>query len=190
MNGILQWGFWAGAHWIPDAALYNLYWTPRTTGLAFEELMLKDWITDTILYSDKNGFIDVRGFHGDYEIESSFIDGGDTTLYSKTSFTLLKNRHDTIPITINTVLSARSIAIKGNLNVYPNPAGNDLFINFKSDVEFNLIILDYCGNEIRQIRLENDENPLRINLRGLASGLYFIRLINPEKNYTGRFIKL
>ena len=39
VHGILQWGFWAGADWIPDAAIFNLDWTPRLTGAAFEELM-------------------------------------------------------------------------------------------------------------------------------------------------------
>lgn len=64
--GIVQWGFWEGAHWIPAAALWSKNWEPRAHGKVYEELVTHTWNTDVSGLSRKDGNFAVRGFNGDY----------------------------------------------------------------------------------------------------------------------------
>lgn len=66
--GIQMWGFWAGSHWKPNAAMFASDWTARPTAEAYQSLVWGDWFTRTNAVTDDNGRASVRGFHGDYEI--------------------------------------------------------------------------------------------------------------------------
>ena len=69
--GIIQWGFWEGRHWKPEAALYEKDWTERPVGKAWREMLFKTWWTNEAGKTDKNGRFTVRGFLGDYQLEIS-----------------------------------------------------------------------------------------------------------------------
>jgi GH35 family endo-1,4-beta-xylanase len=68
VDGILHWGFWAGRHWIPQAALFDKEWNLRPHGKAYEDLVFKTWWTDQSVRSDARGEATVRGFLGDYDV--------------------------------------------------------------------------------------------------------------------------
>ena len=68
VDSIVQWGFWAGRHWLPDAALWAQNWTLRPVGAAWRELVHETWKTDAALVTGKDGAASVRGFLGDYEV--------------------------------------------------------------------------------------------------------------------------
>jgi endo-1,4-beta-xylanase len=67
VDGILMWGFWAGAHWRgADAALVRQDWSLRPGGQRYLDL-LAAWRTDASGATDTDGAWAFRGFHGDYE---------------------------------------------------------------------------------------------------------------------------
>jgi hypothetical protein len=66
VNGIIMWGFWAGQHWRPNAALFRQDWSLKPNGLAWSNLVFKEWWTTTSVVADANGLVTVRGFKGDY----------------------------------------------------------------------------------------------------------------------------
>jgi endo-1,4-beta-xylanase len=72
VDGILQWGFWEGRHWIPDAALYDRNWNLRPHGQAFQSLM-NEWKTDVTAITGTDGTVTIRGFIGDYTIQSNSV---------------------------------------------------------------------------------------------------------------------
>ncbi len=41
VEGILMWGFWAGANWIPVSSLYNRDWSPTPAAEAYYNLIFK-----------------------------------------------------------------------------------------------------------------------------------------------------
>ena len=43
--GIMMWGFWEGANWIPQSSLFKRDWTPLPAAQAYEDLVLKRWWT-------------------------------------------------------------------------------------------------------------------------------------------------
>lgn len=67
-HSIVQWGFWANAHWKPYAALWREDWTLKPAGEVFVDLVTNQWWTDETIQSDAKGQGQVRGFLGDYQV--------------------------------------------------------------------------------------------------------------------------
>ena len=68
VDGILMWGFWAGAHWRgADAALVNLDWTINAAGQRYLDLM-DEWSTAAAGPTGANGRFDLRAFHGEFDV--------------------------------------------------------------------------------------------------------------------------
>ena len=71
VEGILMWGFWAGRHWLPDAALFDRDWTPRPHAKVWKDLVLKTWWTNATGRTDARGRFTTRGFLGDYDVTAA-----------------------------------------------------------------------------------------------------------------------
>lgn len=69
--GVIQWGFWEGAHWKPDAALFRRDWSIKPNGKVYTDLVLNQWWTKTHGKTSKAGTYQTRGFLGDYKITAT-----------------------------------------------------------------------------------------------------------------------
>ncbi len=69
VDGVFQWGFWEGSHWIPGAALFRKDWTLRPHGQVYRDLMQRDWHTEVSVRTDEKGLAVFRGFKGEYEVQ-------------------------------------------------------------------------------------------------------------------------
>lgn len=72
--GFMQWGFWAGSHWMPSAALWDKTWQLRAHGKMFVDMLKNEWSTNVNGITGKDGSFVVRGFQGNYEIK--LMNGG------------------------------------------------------------------------------------------------------------------
>jgi GH35 family endo-1,4-beta-xylanase len=68
VEGILMWGFWEGANWIPASSLYKRDWTPLPAAKAYRDLVFKQWWTSWRGRTDANGRCEVRAFHGKHRV--------------------------------------------------------------------------------------------------------------------------
>mgnify|MGYP000858994995 FL=1 len=68
VEGILMWGFWEGANWIPSSSLYKLDWTPTPSSDAYRNLVFNEWWTDVTGTTDKKGVYSVPAFYGKYKV--------------------------------------------------------------------------------------------------------------------------
>ena len=68
IEAVLMWGFWAGSHWRPWAALWRTDWSITPQGEAFRDLVFNRWWTKTEGKTDKSGSFKTEAFFGDYEI--------------------------------------------------------------------------------------------------------------------------
>ena len=68
VEGVMAWGFWAGRHWRPGAAMFAEDWTPRPSADAYRDLVLNRWRTTAEGVTGDDGSFGVRGFLGDYEV--------------------------------------------------------------------------------------------------------------------------
>jgi len=70
VEGILMWGFWEGANWIPVSSLYRRDWTPLPAAQAYQELVFHQWWTRWQGHTDAQGRCLVRAFYGQYTIKA------------------------------------------------------------------------------------------------------------------------
>ncbi|MFZ5494813.1 MAG: endo-1,4-beta-xylanase [Verrucomicrobiota bacterium] len=66
VTGILMWGFWEGANWIPASSLYRRDWTPTPAGLAYRDLLFREWWTRWEGETDEAGRFEAPAFFGAY----------------------------------------------------------------------------------------------------------------------------
>ena len=71
MQGVQLWGFWEGAHWNRQAALYRMNWDEKLNGAAYRNLVYGTWWTDISSTSSATGQVSGRGFSGSYTVEAS-----------------------------------------------------------------------------------------------------------------------
>jgi len=75
VDGVLMWGFYAGAHWQKaDAAIVNLDWTVNAAGKMYKALM-KEWTTTDDAIAGTDGVVGFRGYHGKYKVEVDVENG-------------------------------------------------------------------------------------------------------------------
>jgi GH35 family endo-1,4-beta-xylanase len=70
VDGILMWGFWEGANWIPVSSLYRRDWTPLPAAKAYRELVFQEWWTRWTGRTDSQGRCEVRAFYGQHRIKA------------------------------------------------------------------------------------------------------------------------
>lgn len=68
VEGILMWGFWEGANWIPQSSLYYKDWSPTPAAKAYQDLLFREWWTNATGKTDTGGTFSTRAFFGNYKI--------------------------------------------------------------------------------------------------------------------------
>lgn len=68
VEGIIMWGFWEGANWIPASSLYKRDWSPTPAAEAYRNLLFKEWWTTLETKANRKGELSVRAFYGKYKI--------------------------------------------------------------------------------------------------------------------------
>ncbi|MEX1189530.1 MAG: T9SS type A sorting domain-containing protein, partial [Bacteroidia bacterium] len=105
---------------------------------------------------------------------------------------------DEMPITIDLVcwescfeceVGFNSLANANSVQLYPNPAGNTLFIKGLSNAEgvSNVSIFNAIGSLVYSGQIQGDKLP-SLDLSGLANGVYFVEVIQNNNTVTKKLI--
>lgn len=70
--GVQLWGFWAGRHWVPEAALYDLDWREKPNARVWKDLIFNQWHSEFEAKTSAEGSFSGRGFYGEYEVIFSY----------------------------------------------------------------------------------------------------------------------
>ncbi|MBM4029864.1 MAG: glycoside hydrolase [Planctomycetes bacterium] len=68
VKGVLMWGFWEGANWIPVSSLYRRDWSPTPAAEAYRDLVFKQWWTTWRGRTDAQGRCEVPAFYGQHRV--------------------------------------------------------------------------------------------------------------------------
>lgn len=68
VEGILMWGFWEGANWIPGSSLYKRDWSPTPAAEAYQNLIFKEWWTKSSGTVGRDGVFSIPAFFGKYKV--------------------------------------------------------------------------------------------------------------------------
>jgi GH35 family endo-1,4-beta-xylanase len=73
VTGILMWGFWERANWIPASSMYREDWSITPTGEAYRDLIFREWWTNKSGEADRNGSFSTPAFYGKYKITAGGV---------------------------------------------------------------------------------------------------------------------
>jgi GH35 family endo-1,4-beta-xylanase len=82
VEGILMWGFWEGANWIPQSSLYRRDWSETPAAVAYRDLVFKQWWTSWRGRADAHGRCEVSAFFGKHQVTAG---GKELVVYLKRS---------------------------------------------------------------------------------------------------------
>ena len=68
VQGILMWGFWEGANWIPVSSLYMRDWSPTPAAVAYKNLIFKEWWSEFSGTAGDSGIFSGSAFFGNYKV--------------------------------------------------------------------------------------------------------------------------
>ena len=66
--GVQLWGFWAGQHWLPEAAMFTQDWQVKPNAEAWYQLIYQQWWNNFSGTTNDAGTFAERGFYGDYQV--------------------------------------------------------------------------------------------------------------------------
>jgi hypothetical protein len=83
--------------------------------------------------------------------------------------------------------------LSSKLNVYPNPAKNDLKLMFSENslqLNLNYCIINSIGKEVLNGKINNKKNEeIDLNISSLSKGIYYIKTYNDSYSNSCKFIK-
>lgn len=87
------------------------------------------------------------------------------------------------------IYSPKSVTINvfDNIQIYPNPADNELNVVFENDHSFEIKIIDSKGAHIEAKLVSNGFTKI-IDLSTIESGIYFVNIYDEGNSYMKRFV--
>jgi len=90
-------------------------------------------------------------------------------------------------------LGVASISQAGaSVKVYPNPAGQSLYIDYVTaggPIPASVAVVDILGNELVTLQHDLNAGPVQVNIAGLASGVYFVKVTSGSAVSITKFVK-
>jgi hypothetical protein len=94
-------------------------------------------------------------------------------------------------ITVDTIVDNENLILEKNIHLFPNPATDQLFLDFDlpTNFDFNISIHDGIGNVLLGKNATNISNQkLGLEVSNLASGLYFVKIQTGSQIWIRKFI--
>ena len=73
VKGIMMWGFWERANWIPVSSMYRADWSVTPTADAYRNLVFGEWWTNASGTADSQGTFSTSAFYGRYKITAGGV---------------------------------------------------------------------------------------------------------------------
>ena len=91
------------------------------------------------------------------------------------------------PIHISTTIDGIESWLLNSISLYPNPANDYINVQCSTFNVQSVEVIDVYGKVINTVNVT--ENPTRINISGLANGIYFVRVTTEQGVATKTFVK-
>jgi len=85
------------------------------------------------------------------------------------------------------VLGTKNLSlVDNNIDVYPNPSKDIVYIKNNSNNNLNIDVLDITGSFIKTVTISNGQN--RIDVSDLQSGIYLLKYLKESQIYTKKLV--
>lgn len=185
MKGFLMWGFWDGAHWLPNAPIFNEDWTIKPSGQAFIDQVFKTWWTDVTETTPATGAFTVRGFKGKYKVSVYCPDGS-----IQTQEVDLDGDKEITLVTSCVVSSPEPYPVVPALTCTPSIITDNVTISWNEHYlpgKKTLHITDMTGKTLQTWEIPAGVNSFEVRKGNWPAGTYFLRL---EQAGVGTVVKV
>jgi len=166
-----------GETWILRKNLHGPTLSSFITSGSYEPTSPEEWIEVNIANISSDYFV------SDFRYKFEFENEGGNNIYI--------DHINMYPISMTGISDLEN---QPGLNVYPNPAANNVMISFVANANSNyeICIYDAIGNKVAVIfsgQLMNGLNTIEYSLANLSSGMYVIKVASDESVETIKLIK-
>lgn len=186
--------------WYGDRLVYDYDWVVGDT--IVEALSPSSWdIIDSISTMNFNG-IERRVWHINqyrYLIEGIGMNTGmllGPAQAFESSLSLICHDNNEQIFSINQdkpcdFISSAKHKLNYEIEVFPNPFEDYLYISFPVSIgSITLLVFDSSGHLVISMPLEKNSKNIKLNLRNLNSGFYFLKVNSMDKTFSSKLIKL
>jgi hypothetical protein len=128
-------------------------------------------------------YIEVKGFRSQ-DFDPIF---GSYTIYIRYNNTNYTSKNDT-----EEEIEGEPLQLMNSLDIYPNPAQNQITVNFESPKETSgkFSVLNLMGQTVLEQKINTAEgtNTLNLDVSQLSKGVYFVNLVLDQEYYTNKVI--
>ena len=117
-----------------------------------------------------------------------FIDSPISNLQSPIFYYRLKQADFDGNFTYSKTIFITTVNQQPRTYIFPNPASESITIKANSRMIGNVIITDVLGNEVKRIMINNG-NEIKIDIKDLLQGMYFIKATNEAEHIQVKFVK-
>ncbi|MBW6497788.1 MAG: choice-of-anchor J domain-containing protein [Bacteroidales bacterium] len=95
-----------------------------------------------------------------------------------------------VQIVVDECTGTPVVSLMNQIKVYPNPASNKLFIEFARAREgmLQLVIYDLLGNEVLTFEETDPGQNIALDVSSLRAGIYFLRVIGTQVNFSRKIL--
>jgi len=165
--------------WGTTDTMCTIYFTYVSTG---------GW--STAIYSYSWDFGDGQTFNQFDPVQHTYSVAGTYSVcftYGITSPTLTCTITDCNPVTVQCPVGVADLLDEQSISIYPNPFSSSTTLHSDNDLtNATLTVYNCFGQQVKSLVISH--SPLVIERGNLASGLYFIRLTEENKIYTGKLV--
>ena len=152
--------------------LYYIY-----RGTTPDNLQLIDSVTGSI-----HSYNDLNISQVYYYMIGTKRDNCGSTKSINSTYEIFSNKKDNIDL-----ISVPELDVSNQINIYPNPAHNQLTITNEKLIIESIEITDITGKIIKQLKINNLE--LKIKIEDFENGVYLIKIKTAEASFVKQFVK-
>lgn len=73
-------------------------------------------------------------------------------------------------------------------SIYPNPATTDIFIKNNTEIDYTAGLYTVLGEKVKEQKAPENSDIMKIDLEGLANGIYFLKIENAGQEWVKKII--
>jgi subtilisin-like proprotein convertase family protein len=164
---------------LPEELIYTIVQTPQYTDILKNGVILNvgDQFSEAMLRNGEIQLYSATGVNGDVDNFIFTVIDGNGGWLDQTSFAFV----------LDEKVSVKSIDLTQQLNVYPNPGSDQVFVSVFESGNFEMTLFNLTGQALVTNDLQGYQR-VRLDVNGFEPGVYYLKIQNEHKQAVRKLI--